>query len=165
MTGWRYLLVPATLLGAMVFAPQPAHAACNPGSACSCTVTTTGVNFGTYDPLSQVDDSSAGTIRVRCTLAVPLSGSFTVDLSTGTSGTYSQRTLKKGSSSLTYNLFADSALSQVWGNGTGGSIRVSQSFSNLFVVDRTINAYGRIPAGQNVPAGAYADTIVVTVTY
>jgi spore coat protein U-like protein len=165
MTGRRYLIVPLTLLGAMIVAPQPAHAACNPLSACSCTVTATGVSFGSYDPLSKVDNSSAGTIRVVCTLIVSLAGSFTIDLSTGASGSYSQRTLKKGASTLAYNLFSDSARSQVWGNGTGGSTRVSQTFSSLLIVDRTLTVYGRIPAGQNVPAGAYADTIIVTVTY
>ena len=161
----RPYLVLMVLLGAMVLAPQPARAACNPLSLCSCTVTTTGVNFGTYDPLSQVDDGSAGTVRVVCTLILSLSGSFTVDLSTGASGSYSQRTLKKGASSLAYNLFADSAYSRIWGNGTGGSTQVSQSFTSLLVVDRTITAYGRIPAGQNVAAGAYSDVIVITVTY
>jgi spore coat protein U-like protein len=153
------------LLGAMIVAPQPAHAACNPLSACSCTVTTTGVSFGSYDPLSQVDNGSAGTIRIVCTLILSLAGSFTIDLSTGASGSYAQRSLKKGASTLAYNLFADSAYSRVWGNGTGGSTQVSQSFSSLLIVDRTLTVYGRIPAGQNVSAGAYADTIIVTVTY
>jgi spore coat protein U-like protein len=153
------------LLGAMVLAPQPARVACNPLSACSCTVTATGVSFGSYDPLSQVDNGSTGTIRVVCTLILALGGSFTIDLSTGASGSYTQRSLKKGASILAYNLFSDSAYSQIWGNGTGGSTRVSQSFTSLLIVDRTVTVYGRIPAGQNVPAGAYADTIVVTVTY
>lgn len=165
MTGRRYLIVPMALLGAMVLAPQPAHAACNPLSACSCTVTATGVSFGSYDPLSQVDNGSTGTIRVVCTLILALGGSFTIDLSTGASGSYTQRSLKKGASTLAYNLFSDSAHSQIWGNGTGGSTQVSQSFTSLLIVDRTLTVYGRIPAGQNVAAGAYADTIIVTVTY
>lgn len=165
MTGRRYLVVAMALLGAMIVAPRPAHAACNPLSACSCTVTATGVSFGSYDPLSQVDNGSTGTIRVFCTLILALGGSFTIDLSTGASGSYSQRTLTKGASTLAYNLFSDSAYGQVWGNGTGGSTQVSQTFTSLLIVDRTLTVYGRIPAGQNVPAGAYADTIIVTVTY
>jgi spore coat protein U-like protein len=165
MTSRRYLIVPMALLGAMVLAPQPAHAACNPLSACSCTVTATGVSFGSYDPLSQVDNGSTGAIRVVCTLILALGGSFTIDLSTGASGSYTQRSLKKGASTLAYNLFSDSAYSQIWGNGTGGSTQVSQTFTSLLIVDRTLTVYGRIPAGQNVAAGAYADTIIVTVTY
>jgi len=165
MTGRRYLLVAMALLGATIIAPQPAHAACNPLSACSCTVTTAGISFGNYDPLSQVDNGSTGTIRVFCTLILSLAGSFTIDLSTGSSGSYSQRTLKNGASSLAYNLFSDSAYGQIWGNGTGGSTQVSQSFTSLLIVDRSFTVYGRIPAGQNVSAGAYADTIIVTVTY
>jgi spore coat protein U-like protein len=152
-------------MGAMIVAPQSAHAACNPLSACSCTVTATGVSFGTYDPLSPVDNGSTGTIRVVCTLILALGGSFTIDLSTGASGSYAQRSLKKGASALAYNLFSDSAYSQIWGNGTGGSAQVSQTFTSLLIVDRSFTVYGRIPAGQNVSAGAYADTIIVTVTY
>jgi spore coat protein U-like protein len=166
MTRLRLLLIAAAALpGAIVLAPSPADAACNPSSLCSCTVTATGVSFGAYNPLSTAARDSTGSVRVRCTLLVALPGSFTVDLNAGASGTYANRTLRSGASSLNYNLFTDLARTQIWGNGAGGSVRVTHNFSNLLVVDRTFTAYGRIAARQNVRAGSYSDTITVTVTY
>jgi len=128
-------------------------------------VTATAVNFGTYNPLSSVANDSTGTVRVVCTLTVALPGSFTVDLSTGGSGSYAARKLRNGTSNLLYNLYTDTTHTQVWGNGTGGSVEVSRTFSGLLAIDRSLTIYGRIAAGQNVPAGTYNDTILVTVTY
>ncbi|WBY09758.1 spore coat protein U domain-containing protein [Sphingomonas sp. 7/4-4] len=51
------------------------------------------------------------------------------------------------------------------GKWLGGSFRVTRNFTALLSVDQTITVYGRIRAGQNVPAGSYSDTIIVTVTY
>jgi spore coat protein U-like protein len=159
------LLVIAGMLASLFLAPSPARAACSPLSLCSCTVTATAVSFGTYDPLSSAADDSTGTVRVRCTLVVALAGSFTVSLSTGGSGNYAARNLHNGASNLLYNLYTNTTRAQVWGNGTGGSVSVSQTFSGLLAIDRSLTIYGRIPAGQNVPAGTYSDTILVTVTY
>lgn len=155
----------AMLAGALMFAPSPAKAACAPLSLCTCTVTATGVSFGNYNVVNAAPTDSTGTVRVRCTLLVALAGSFTVDLSTGSSGTYAQRTLHNGPSSLDYNLYTDVARTQIWGNGSGGSFRVTRNFTALLSVDQTVTVYGRIRSGQNVPAGSYSDTIIVTVTY
>lgn len=163
---YRHLVVAIIgMLATFVLAPGSAHAACAPLSLCSCTASATALNFGNYDPLSGADDDSTGVVDVRCTLAVALSGSFTVNLSTGGSGSYTARRLQNGSSHLLYNIYTDSTRSQVWGNGTGGSAQVSRSFAGLLLVDRSLTVYGRIAAGQNVPAGSYGDTILVTVTY
>lgn len=156
------ILVP---LASLFLAPSEAHAACAPLSLCTCTVTTTPLSFGNYNPVTAIDDDSTGTVRVQCTLLVALAGSFTVDLSTGGSGAYASRKLKNGGSNLLYNLYADAAHTQIWGNGTGGSVEVSRSFTGLLAIDRSISVYGRIKAAQNVPAGNYSDTIMVTVIY
>jgi spore coat protein U-like protein len=145
--------------------PARAEAACAPLSLCSCTTTATGVSFGGYDPTTSRASTTTGNIQVHCTLLVAIAGSFAIDLSTGVSSSYSGRALKSGASSLRYNLFTDNSFSQIWGNGTGGSANVSQSFSGLLLVDSTSTIYGRIDPGQNVPAGTYSDTIVVTVSY
>jgi spore coat protein U-like protein len=153
------------LLGSLLIAPAPARAACAQFSACSCVVTTTGVSFGNYIPVDPANNDSSGSVRVTCTLLVALAGSYTIDLSTGSSGTYSQRTLKNGASILTYNLYIDAAHSQILGDGSGGSSRITRSFAALLAIDQTTNVYGRIPGAQNVVAGTYSDTVIVTVTY
>ena len=54
----------------------------------------------------------------------------------------------------------------VWGDGTGGSSKLTDGYLlGLITVIKTYTVYGRIPARQNIPAGAYADTITVTVNY
>lgn len=165
MIARRPCLVVAALLIGWLLAPAPAEAACNPLSLCSCTVTATGVSFGTYNPVAAAANDATGSVRVRCTLLLALAGSYTIDLSAGSSGSYAGRTLRNGANSLGYNLYTTAARNQVWGNNTGGSVNVTRSFTALLVVDQTTTVYGRIPAAQNVPAGTYNDTIIVTVTY
>lgn len=150
---------------AFFIAPSPAKAACNALAGCSCTVTATNVSFGNYNPLDGANNDATGSVRVRCILLVALVGSFTIDLSTGDSGSYTTRRMRNGANALTYNLYTTAARTQVWGNGTGSSVQVTRNFLALLSVDDTTTVYARIPAGQNVPAGAYGDTIVVTVTY
>jgi len=159
------LLTIAGILASLFLAPSAARAACSPLSLCSCTATATAVSFGNYDPLSSIADDSTGTVHVHCTLTVALPGSFTVGLSTGGSGSFAARKLHNGASDLLYNLYTDTTRAQVWGDGTGGSVTVSRSFSGLLSIDQSLTVYGRIGAGQNVPARTYSDTILVTVTY
>lgn len=149
----RLLFLLPALLGSLLIA-TPAQAACAQLSFCSCTVTATGISFGNYIPVDSASNNSSGTVRVQCTLLLALAGSFTVDLSTGSSASYAQRTLRNGASILNYNLYLDAARSQILGNGTGGSSRITYNFAALLGVDQSFTVYGRIPAGQNVPPPA-----------
>lgn len=158
------LAVPV-LLAAFLLAPSRADAACNFLSFCSCTATATGVSFGNYNPVSGDSNESTGSVRVVCTLVAAISGSFTIDLSTGVSGSHAQRTLQNGSWNLAYDLFTTAGHGETWGDGTGGTSNVTHAFTSLLQVDETFTIYGRIPAGQNVAAGPYSDTITITVTY
>jgi spore coat protein U-like protein len=136
----------------------------------SCTTTATGPAFGIYNPLAGAALDSNGSLAVTCTL---LSGGTTsvtpqVRLSTGASGSYSPRTMISGAWKLNYNIYFSTSYTQVWGDGTGGSFYGVATLT-LTPGNPTQQAtgvlYGQIPAGQDVGAGAYLDTIVVTVTY
>lgn len=155
----------ACALALQLGAPPPAKAACHPQSTCVCGVSASGVNFGNYVPLDPSHLDIAGTVRVQCVQGQPRPLSFTVSLSAGGSGSYVARRMVGNGSQLQYNLYSDAAHAQIWGNGTGGSTDVTRSFNGQRVVDATISVYGRAFAGQTVNAGAYADTIVVTVVY
>lgn len=145
--------------------PSPVQAACN-GAGCSCSAATTNVSFGNYDPTSPSDLDSSGTVTVSCSMLAAAVGSFTVDLSPGTSGSYTQRTLNNGPSALNYNLFVDPARSQIWGNGTGSTQHQSYSWLvSVLNVSQNFTVYGRVFGAQNVPAATYSDTIIVTVNY
>lgn len=147
------------LLAAALVAAPPFWA-----PAGACTISGTGVAFGAYNPQATGADNSTGTVNLACPTAVtaPI-----VALSTGQSGSFAARRLSNGSFNLDYNLYTNSARTIVWGNGTGGSM--TQTLSGGTVSGGTRNfsrtIYGRIPALQNVGAGAYSDTITLTVTF
>lgn len=145
--------------------------ACVEARALDCFVSVTSVAFGTYDPVITAPTTSTGNVKVRC---IHIGGgatraNYTIDLSTGSSNNYAQRTLRSGNAVLNYNLFNSATYTQVWGNGTGGSARVAYSLLvnpgnfEQNIMDHPI--YGRIPAEQAVDTGLYSDTILVTLTF
>lgn len=143
-------------------APQSAHA------LAECTVSASPTAFGGYSPFSAAPLDTAGNVAVSCSLlgVVSLLVSYTISLSAGSSGVHASRTMFSGGSVLGYNLYTNSARTTVWGNGTGGTSTVSDGYVlGLLTTTRNYPVYGRIPAGQNVSAGLYADTITVQVDY
>jgi spore coat protein U domain-containing protein, fimbrial subunit CupE1/2/3/6 len=141
-----------------VLACAPAHA-----TVTSCVVSAGGVAFGLYDPTSPGALPSSGTITVNCT--VPNGNNpVTIALSAGFSGSFGTRTMSSGLDTLSYNLYLDAAHSQVWGDGTGGSVTDTQSVTHG-KPSFSATVYGLMPASQNAAAGSYNDTITVTVNY
>jgi spore coat protein U-like protein len=134
--------------------------ACN-AQAKTCTITSAAVAFGVYDP-------AAATLDVTGTLSIHCDGSFNAVLSLGKGtgqgasyGTGRRMTLGGGSDVLIYNLYADSARSRVLGDHTGTSVTLNISGNK----DKTQTIWARIPGGQIVSAGTYADTVVATISY
>lgn len=134
-------------------------ALCGPGAAVAqCSVSTVGVAFGSYDVFHNAPLDSAGTVTVDCAASVP----YTVAISTGMSGTFVARTMLNGPNALQYNLYLDAARVTIWGDGNGGSSALGGTGTGL-PVQHTV--YGRVPARQNVRAGAYVDSLTVTVSF
>ena len=133
----------------------------------SCTVSTVAVNFGIYNPLSATPSTAMGTVTVTCTVTlIGLFESWTVALSAGNSNNYTSRSLANGSSILSYNLYTSAAYSSVWGDGSGSTSLVSGNATLAVGTTQTdYTVYGRISAGQDSAAGAYTDTIIVTLSY
>jgi spore coat protein U-like protein len=125
--------------------------------AVTCTIdATSSVAFGTYN-IGAANDS-LGTITYTC----HGNPGAVVSLGTGGSGSYSPRRMTAGGPDvLTYNLYTTAARTQVWGDGTGGTVTVSVAPGNSVV----LNVYGRIPALQGVTPGSYTDSVVVTFTF
>lgn len=121
----------------------------------TCTVSASGVLFGGYDVFSASPNDSAGSVSVDCDPATP----YTISLSAG-GGTYSQRHMSTGTDLLGYNLYTDASRSIVWGDGSSGTGTVGGSAAS-----ENHTVYGRVPAGQNVPAGSYGDTIMITISF
>ena len=106
--------------------------------------------------------NSATTFSVTCNTAGAGTTSFTIGLSAGT-GTVAQRTQKKGSAALTYNLYQDAARSTVWGDT--GATQYTQTISGD-ISNQSITIYGKIdntPANLADAPGVYSDpTITLT---
>lgn len=128
------------------------------------TITATDINFGAYSAGTVAAATASGTVKLKCTLALDLLPNFVVSISAGTSGSFATRQMAQGADRLNYNLYTDGAYSAVWGDGSGGSVTQSYS-SGLLLNDQTFTAFGRLPANQYVRAGAYSDSLIVTVSY
>ena len=129
--------------------------------AAGCTISSAGpVAFGSYDVFSTSPTDTTGSISYSCTQPVlaPV-----ISISAG-GGTFTQRKLASGAHSLEYNLFLDAGHSQVWGDGTSGTYThtgAAPADSQTY----NVTIFGRIAARQNVPAGSYGDSLVVTLDF
>jgi spore coat protein U-like protein len=131
--------------------------------ALTCTFgSITSVNFGPYDVLGASSTKATGTITYSCT-NVGTNSLMTMNLSTGTSGTFTNRTLRSGGNVLNYNFYPDAINSQVWGDGNGTTYHyvINPGDKNA----HTLTVYGTIPALQDVGVGSYTDTITVTMNF
>ena len=127
----------------------------------ACLVSATTLNFGTYNPASATSLTGTSTISVTCTSGSP----YTTALNVGSGGgTFATRTLLNGSNTLDFNLYRDSAYTQVWGDGSGSTYTVAGTGAGLLTAN-TITVYGQVPISQDKPVGAYTSLITVTVSY
>ena len=140
-------------------------------AAIDCSVSTSGINFGAYDPVATSPDDVTGNLAVTCTRVIFVDVfhvPFTVSLQRGSSPSYNPRTLRSGTNVLNYNIYRDAARTQVWGDGTNSTLRLSDTSDFVwFQTTQTDNysLYGRIPALQDVRTGNYSDTITLQITF
>jgi spore coat protein U-like protein len=148
---WRALLA-AALLG---------HASL---AFASCTVNAPSLSFGPYDPLSGAPATTSGNVTVNCNLAPAPTVTIMLGPS-AVSGGFSPRQMRQdgGAELLAYNFFADAAGTSVWGDGSGGTVVRSARVLKNQPWSATI--YGRIPPGQDVQPGSYADTLTITIDF
>ncbi|HWI86518.1 MAG TPA: spore coat U domain-containing protein [Sphingomonas sp.] len=142
-----------------------AWAGCADPNACICSVSVTNLAFGNYNPVSPVPNDAVATLGMTCISTDPGNSTFTIALSPGNTGNSNARTMHSGSHPLYYNLYTNAARTIVWGDGGGGGQTVTSGFPAVSHGTKLISIYGRIFALQNVWAGAYSDTVTVTVTY
>jgi spore coat protein U-like protein len=123
--------------------------------------TGTTMQFLPYDPVSGTASDAVGLVTIGCA-GVGLLSSFSVSLSIGTGTAYSTRQLGNGAARLNYNLYRDLDRLQIWGDGTPGTFqRNYNAVLSLGTVEYPV--YGRIPARQDKPPGAYTSSITITI--
>jgi spore coat protein U-like protein len=127
----------------------------------NCTVSTSALAFGNVDTLSGSNVDGAGGLSVTCTNGTAWAASAGVGSGTGAS--FASRRMTAGSNLLNYNLYTTAGRTIVWGDGTGSTATIAGTGTGTV---QSVSVYGRVGLGQtSVPAGSYADTVAVTVTY
>lgn len=175
------LSVALLLLGPLTLIPEAAWASSSCAGTTTVTVNATGVAFGNYDVMNAAATPATSTVTVSSTCNYNFSSSYTVGytiaLSTGSSGSFTPRSLASGTSKLQYNLYTGPSPTTIWGDGTNGTQTVPGSLTGtcqpvfLFIytcdtpASQNSTAYGNIPAMQNVVAGSYTDSITATVNF
>lgn len=163
-------LLGAAALCGMIGIATPSYAATATGSlgvnatvTSNCALTTTAVAFGNIDVTANANTDTTGGVSVTCTSGTAWIAS--ADAGVGTGATLATRVMLNGTNKLNYALYTDSLRSTVWGSGvTGTSTSTITGTGTGTAQANTI--YARVPSGQTgLPAGAYADTVGVTVTY
>ena len=167
----RFALASAILIAAGSAAPLTAVAATDTSNLTisssvsnNCIISTTALSFGAYDPIvANATDPLAGTGTVSTTCTTGANATITLGQGQNAAGdstdTLPLRQLAAGANRLGYNLYTDET-GNLWGNTAG------TGFSFIGDGDEQISTvYGAIPAGQNVPAGVYSDTVTATVTF
>jgi spore coat protein U-like protein len=122
----------------------------------TCSVSASNLTFGNYIG-AQVDATT--TIGVTCTNGSPYD--IGLDAGTAPGATTSTRQMVSGGNTLNYSLFSNAGRTANWGNIVGtDTVNIT---GNGGLQNTTV--YGRIPASQLSPVGAYTDTITVTITF
>lgn len=126
-----------------------------------CTVSATPLAFPEYDPTSAAPVLATASISVLCTKA---SETYWIGLEDGANAAAAggQRRMANGAQYLNYDLFSDAGRTVAWRNVShAGGVITSTSAATANV--KTV--YGRIPAGQDVNALTYTDTVRISVNY
>jgi spore coat protein U-like protein len=129
--------------------------------ATNCSITTTPVAFGTYDPVAAnvtAPLDGTGTVVVTCTRGA----GTRIDLGLGAAASGTTRRMAGAGEFLTYELYQNTGRTTVWGAGAAAGLTITQAPSKA---PRTFTVFGRVPAGQDVSAGSYSDTVVATINF
>lgn len=150
----------------LLAASQASHALCT--LVCTCTITTTSLQFGAYNPLAYSDVVSTAKVMVKCGGVLGLAIPLMVYIGPG-NGTVAARLLASGTSCLQYGLYADATFTVPLGDGTNGTVPIGGTVDiDLLGLSPGLEytMYGRIPARQvTTPPGVYVDTIPVTLEF
>lgn len=158
------LLISASILAILAGQAQAATATATLGVsvtiAAACTVSTTALAFGTQGVLAANVDQT-GSVILTCTKNT----AYNIGFDQGANGASVAARMMKGGATNTdlinYSLFRDAARTSNWGN-TVGTDTLAGTASGAA---QTLTVYGRIPVQATGTAGAYTDTVNVTVTY
>jgi len=128
----------------------------------NCTISTSPVNFGAYDPVAgnaTAPLDGTGSVIVTCTKGAPAK----VGLGTGSNAQGTTRRMLGGTAAyLSYELYRDTSRTTVWGDTIDTALDLPAAPDRN---PRTFTVYGRVAQGQDAAVGTYTDTVVATVNF
>ena len=130
----------------------------------SCTISTTALNFGTYDRV--IGSNVTATVTTNCSVNASAQIMLGQGLNSDTASSNDSplRRLKNENGGtinyLSYTLYQNSGKTTIWGNSTNTGVNVVGNGNN-----QVSSVYGAITAGQSLPAGTYTDTVVANITF
>jgi spore coat protein U-like protein len=137
--------------------------ACAARADAGCTVSGGGsVAFGTYNVFTASADDSTGQFSWRCDFFTFPSVRITLTHGTG-STTFRPRRMTSATDSIEYNLFLDTARTNIWGDESEGTAAYYGRYKGSG--NMQVYIYGRIPASQDVSVGTYSDTVTVVINF
>jgi spore coat protein U-like protein len=147
--------------GAALAGTQTTSLTVNATVTANCTIAANPVAFGSINPLTGLAFDATGSLDVTCTNGAPWTA--TADAGVGSGATLLTRRMTSSGNTLNYVLYTNSGRSIVWGSGSGGTGSLTGTGNGAA---QSVTIYGRVTAGQtSAPAGTYADTVTVTITY
>jgi spore coat protein U-like protein len=128
----------------------------------SCLVTSVDMNFGQLSPQASGQATSTSLVTATCTKST----NYTIALGTGSSGTYTARTLSGAKSTnhdkLSYNVYKDTTYGTILGDGTNGTSLLTGTGNG---VQQSFTVYGMLQLNQYITPDNYSDNLSVTINY
>lgn len=147
--------------GAAWAGSQSAPMAVSANVTANCSITAGNLAFGAVNPVSGSNYDATATLSITCTSGSTWSAG--ANAGGGPSATFATRRMTNGANTLNYTIYTDSGRNTVWGDGTSSSSLLNGTGTGS---TQSVTVYGRVPSGQTtVPAGSYADSVTVTITY
>jgi len=120
----------------------------------NCLLETSDLDFGRTGLIGDNIDADTA-FDLTCTAGTD----YTISIDGGGAGDPANRVLRSGNNTVSYDLYSDHQRTDRWGTDTG-SVVDGDGDGTV----QTYDVYGRIPP-QPAAAGAYSDTVVVTIAY
>ncbi len=119
-----------------------------------CNVTTSAIAFNSIDVTTAGNVDANGGFSVVCTSGTAWTAA--ADAGNGTGASTAARKMTSGANVLNYALYNEVGRTTNFVSATGTGSGSAQSST----------IYGRVPTGQtSVPAGSYADSVTISLTY
>lgn len=133
-----------------------------------CVVSSTNIAFPNYDPTSATTVTAQGAVTAKCTKGDSISVALNQGLNpaTGSTAAVPARQMALGTTNfLPYHIYIAATGTTEWGTGTVGTNEPAAQVSASVNTPLTFTTYGSLPAGTDVPAGGYSDTVIATVSF